>query len=248
MAFKIVTADANRHIFHQTVQLDLSRDTAILIRQSRKGSHVAHYESRLLQESLIPFVMQARGEDNLDHIRIYDEGSGVSGTKGPDKRKKVRLLLEDIVSGLIGDIIMVRADRLYRDRHFTNVSAFTQLAEKMKIKVIVPTSQGVVVYDLAKVKDLQMYQQDMQAAYLYLENQIGHMNRARYYIVSRGLFGGGCLPLPYVLQRDMPKESQIPVIYQPWLEPARDLFQRFTDGHFELGRIARYIEEKPNLF
>src|SRR5712692_10566537 len=112
MAFKIVTADSKRTMFRKDVRLDTSRDTAILIRQSRRGSEVAHYESRLLQESLIPFIMAARGENDLTHIRIYDESAGISGTKGPDKRKKLRGLLEDLVSGLVGDIIVARADRL----------------------------------------------------------------------------------------------------------------------------------------
>ncbi len=61
MTYKIVQSDEKRTTFHKQIKLDTSRDTAILIRQSRKGSQVAHYESRLLQESLIPFVMQARG-------------------------------------------------------------------------------------------------------------------------------------------------------------------------------------------
>ena len=248
MTFKIVSQEERRTTFHHSVQLDVSRDTAILIRQSRKGSHVAHYESRLLQESLIPFVMHARGESDLTHVRIYDEGSGVSGTKGPDKRKKVRMLLEDIVSGLIGDLVLARADRLFRDKHFNNVSTFTTLAEKMKIKVIVPTSQGVIVYDLTKTKDLQVFQQDMQASYAYVENQIGYMNMGRDYKMSRGLYGGGCLPLPYVLLKDMPKEEQVPVIYRPWLEPARDLFAKFQEFNFETGRMLRYVEGKPYIF
>jgi|GEM_PF-2330201 len=248
MPFKIIHTDEPRSIFHSNVQLDKSRDTAILIRQSRKGSHVAHYESRLLQESLIPFVIAAREESDLEHIRIFDEGSGVSGTKGPDKRKKVRLLFEDIFNNLIGDLVLARADRLFRDKHFANVSTFTQLAEKMGIKVIVPTPQGVIVYDMRNTKDLMRFQQDMQASYAYVDNQISYMNRARDNKVLRGLFGGGCLPLPYVLQRDMPKEVQVPVIYLPWLEPAIDLFQKFTDFNFETGRLAHYVEDKPYLF
>ncbi len=247
-SFKIVTTDSKRTMFHKGVQLDKSRDTAILIRQSRRGSNVAHYESRLLQESLIPFVMEARQEDDLAHIRIIDEGAGVSGTKGPDKRKKVRVLLEDIVSDCIGDIVLARVDRLFRDKHFQNVSTFTTLAEKMKIKVVVPTTQGIIVYDLSNTKDLQTFQSDMQASYAYVENQIGYMNRARDYKMSRGLYGGGCIPLPYVLVRDMPKEEQVQVIYEPWREPALDLFQKFIEFNFEPGRIARYVEDKPYIF
>ncbi len=248
MTVKIIQPDQPRTLFHSSMQLDLRRDTAILIRQSQRGSHIAHYESRLLQESLIPFVKAARGEDNLDHVRIYDEGSGVSGTKGPDKRKKVKLLLEDIVNDLIGDLVLARADRLFRDKHFSNVSTFTALAEKMGIKVIVPTPQGILVYDLRNTKDLQRFQTDMQASYAYIDNQIGYMNRARDNKMFRGLYAGGCLPLPYVLLKDMPKEEQVPVIYQPWLEQALDLFKKFAEFHFETGRLARYIEEKPYLF
>lgn len=248
MTFKIIHPDQPRTLFHSSVQLDLRRDTAILIRQSRRGSHIAHYESRLLQESLKPFVMQARGESDDTHIRIYDEGSGVSGTKGPDKRKKVKLLLEDIVNDLIGDLVLARADRLFRDKHFSNVSTFTTLAEKMGLKVIVPTTQGIIVYDLRNTKDLQRFQTEMQASYAYIDNQIGYMNRARDNKMSRGLYGGGCLPLPYVLLKDMPKEEQVPVVYKPWLEQALDLFKKFAEFNFETGRIARYIEGKPFLF
>src|SRR5260370_14551643 len=114
MAFKIVTQDSKRTMFHKDVSLDTSRGTAILIRQSRRGSDVAHYESRLLQESLIPFVMEARCEDDLSHVRIFDEGAGVSGTKGIYNRKKVRSMMDDIVHGLIRDVVLARADRLFR--------------------------------------------------------------------------------------------------------------------------------------
>src|SRR6266852_38838 len=248
MSFKIVTQDAKRTTFHSNVQLDTKRNTGILIRQSKRGSDAEHYESRLLQESLIPFVMAARGEDDLTRIHIFDEGAGVSGRLGVDKRKKLRELHIEIEDDLIGDVVLARADRLFRDKHFANVSTFTQLAEKKKIKVIVPQTQGAIVYDFAVFNDLQNFQKDMQAAYAYVVNQIGYMNRARDYKMSRGFYGGGCIPLPYVLVRDMPKEEQAQVIYEPWREAALDLFQKFLQFNFEPGRIARYVEDKAYLF
>src|SRR3989442_804773 len=138
MAFKIVTQDAKRSTFYSNVQLFTKRNTAILIRQSKRGSDAEHYEGRLLQESLRPFVMQARGEDDDSHIHIFDEGAGVSGRLGIDKRKKLKELHVEIEDDLIGDVVLARPDRLFRDKHFANVSAFTQLSEKMGIKVIVP--------------------------------------------------------------------------------------------------------------
>lgn len=248
MTFKIVLSNEKRTTFRKDVRLDTSRDTAILIRQSGRGANIKHYESRLLQESLIPFVMEARGESDLSHVRIYDEGAGVSGRRGIDTRLVLRQLHYDLADNLIGDIVLARADRLFRDKHFDKVSTFTMLAERMGIKVVVPTDKGVIMYDLRNTKDLQTFQQDMQAAYAYIENQIGYMHRAKLNKMSRGFYGGGCLPLPYVLLRDMPKEEQVPVVYQPWQEAARDLFQKFTEFNFATGRMARYVEEKPFLF
>jgi hypothetical protein len=247
-AYKIITQDTKRTTFHSNVQLDTSRNTAILIRQSKRGSDAEHYESRLLQESLIPFVMAARGEYDLTHIHIFDEGAGVSGRLGVDKRKKLKELHIEIEDDLIGDVVLARPDRLFRDKHFANVATFTQLAERKRIKVIVPQNQGAIVYDFTKFQDLQHFQEAMQAAYAYVVNQIGYMNRARDYKMSRGLYGGGCIPLPYVLVRDMPKEMQVQVIYEPWREISLDLFKKFIEFNFESGRIARYVEDKVYLY
>lgn len=248
MAFKIMQIDRQLSPFYHSIQLDLTRATAILYRQSKRGSDRTHIESRMLQESLFPFVFQVRGEGHDRNIHIFDEGAGVSGTKGIDKRHKLRDLHVEIADNLIGDVVLARPDRLFRDKHFANVSTFTQLAERKRIKVIVPQDRGVIVYDFTKEKDLQAFQEAMIQAYAYIVNQIGYMNRARALKVSKGLYGGGGLALPYVLLRDMPKEEQVQVIYEPWLDAAFDLFKHFTEFNFEAGRIARYVEDKPYIF
>ncbi len=248
MSYKIVTLQKPKHLFHPGVQLDTSRITAILIRQSRRGSDKAHIESRMLQESLIPFVMAAREEDDLEHIHIFDEGSGISGTKGIDKRGKVRMLFEEINDNLIGDLVLARPDRLFRDKHFSNVSTFTELAEKMRVKVIIPQERSVLVYDFTRYEDLKEFQRAMQEAYAYIDTQIGYMVRARKLKVSKGFYGGGNISLPFVLLRDMPKEMQSVVVYEPWREQALELFTKFKEFNFQTGRLARYIEDKPCLF
>ncbi len=248
MSFKIVTLQQRPPVLSRNVVLDTSRNTAILIRQSKRGSDALHYEGRLLQESLIPFVQEARQEDDLDHIHIFDEGAGVSGTKGIDKRNKLKDLHVEIAGNLIGDVVLARPDRLFRDKHFDKVSTFTQLAEQMRIKIIIPQPLGAIVYDFTKYEDLKEFQRAMQEAYAYLVNQIGYMNRARNAKMGRGLYGGGPIPLPFVLVRDIPKDNQVQVIYDPWVEASLDLFKKFKDFNFAAGRIARYVEEKPYLF
>lgn len=122
------------------------------------------------------------------------------------------------------------------------------LAEKMKIKVIVPTKSGVIVCDFTKTEDLQRFQQDMLLAYKQIEHQIRYMNSARESKMARGLYGGGCLPPPYVLLREHEKDEQIPVIYEPWKDIALALFETFRDCGYDIRRMARYIESQPALF
>src|SRR2546427_8698798 len=38
------------------------------------------------------------------------------------------------------------------------------------------------------------------------------------------------------------------IIYQPWLEPAIDLFTRFRAFDFSIAHLCRYIESKPHIF
>ena len=87
MTFKIITTHiptTDYNIGH--ISIDLSRKTAVLIRQSKKKADKDHYESRLLQENLVPIAMRLRGETDITNILVYDEGAGISGTKGYDER------------------------------------------------------------------------------------------------------------------------------------------------------------------
>ena len=106
--------------------------------------------------------MILRGEIDLANILVYDEGAGISGTKGYDQRPKLSKLYLDIANGIVGSVVVARPDRLFRDKHFLNVSMFTELAERKRIIVIVP---GKCVYDFTEYADLQKFQDDMQDAY-----------------------------------------------------------------------------------
>lgn len=227
------------------ITVDLNRKTGVLIRQSRKGADLNAYESRLRQESLVPVAVALRGDPDSSNILLYDEGSGVSGTKGYDQRPQLSRLYLDIANGLIGSIVVARADRLFRDKHFRNVSMFTEIAERQRIMLIVP---GKVVYDFTKTRDLQAFQQEIQDAYNYIATQIAYMMDTRAQKVQRGLYGGGRIPAPYVVERSASKDQQIYVIYKPWHEIALDLFKRFESYDFVLSRIARYIEDQPHIF
>jgi hypothetical protein len=194
---------------------------------------------------MVGVAMEIRRDEDDSHIELYDEGAGISGTKGYDERPKLSKLYIDIANDVIGSLVVARADRLFRDKHFRNVSMFTELAEKKKLKLIVP---GCTVYDFTKTKDLQAFQKEMQDAYNYLATQILYLNETRQQKVQRGLYGGGHLPAPYVIERSAWKDEQRPVIYRPWLEPTVELLTQFRDGDFSLAYIVRYIESLLCLF
>ncbi|HEY7416583.1 MAG TPA: recombinase family protein, partial [Ktedonobacteraceae bacterium] len=227
------------------IRVDLSRKTGVLIRQSRKKSDKNHYEGRLRQETMVGVAMEIRGDEDNSNIELYDEGAGISGTKGYDERPKLSKLYIDIANDVVGSLVVARADRLFRDKHFRNVSMFTELAEKKKLRVIVP---GRTMYDFTRTKDLQAFQKEMQDAYNYLATQILYLNETRQQKVQRGLYGGGHLPAPYVIDRHAWKDEQRPLIYHPWQSITVDLLQRFYDNDFSLAYIVRYIESLACLF
>jgi DNA invertase Pin-like site-specific DNA recombinase len=245
MAIKIVQVPTTLEYDLHGIALDLSRKTGVLIRQSKKGADLESRESRLRQESLVPVAALLRGDPDRSNIILYDEGSGVSGTKGYDQRPQLSRLYMDIANGVVGSIVVARADRLFRDKHFRNVSMFTELAERKRIIVIVP---GRTVYDFTKTKDLQAFQREMQEAYSYIATQVAYMVDTRKQKIRRGLYGGGNLPAPYAILRAADKDQRVPVIYTPWHKIAICLFERLRDYDFLLSRIAHYIDEQPYIF
>jgi hypothetical protein len=227
------------------ISIDLSRKTGVLMRQSRKKSDKDHYESRLRQESLVSIAVELRNDEDTSNILVYDEGAGVSGTKGYDERPKLSKLYLDIANDVLSSIVVARADRLFRDKHFRNVSMFTEIAEAKKIILIVP---GRAFYDFTKTKDLQAFQKEMQDAYNYITTQVAYMIETRAQKVQRGLYGGGRIPAPYVIDKGAWKDEQKYIIYQPWLEPAVTLFKKFHEYDFSLAHIAAYIDSLSFLF
>ena len=246
MTFKIITTHTPTTAYNLGhLSIDLSRKTAVLIRQSKKKADKDHYESRLLQENLVPIAMSLRGETDITNILVYDEGAGISGTKGYDQRPKLSKLYLDIENGIVGSVVVARPDRLFRDKHFLNSGMFTELAERMGVILIVP---GKCVYDFTKYNDLQKFQDDMKEAYKYIATHIKYMNDAKDQKMLRGLYGGNALPAPYAIDRTVWKDEQVPIIYKPWLEPALDLFTRFKAYDFSIARLCRYIESLPYIF
>ena len=126
--------------------------------------------------------------------------SGVSGQKRIDQREKLDELYKDMHKGIIGTIVLAREDRLFRNKHMDQVGRFTELAEKMRIKVIVPPISSVArydetrVYDFTDYQDLRAFQDKMREAYAYIEGPIKHANQCKQNKADKGGYDGRGLP------------------------------------------------------
>src|SRR6266851_10121450 len=95
--------------------IDKKRFTAVLIRQSDHKAEADHIFSRESQLKLVPYAVRLRGDETAEWVRIYDEGAGVSGQKRIDQRKELNRLYADIKAGIIGSLVIIHEDRLFRD-------------------------------------------------------------------------------------------------------------------------------------
>ena len=179
-----------------------------------------------------------RGDADLSNIILYDEGSGISGTQGYDERPELSRLYFDIANGVIGSIVVARADRLFRDKHSRNVSIFTELAERKSIKVIVP---GRTSYDFTEPEDVQAFQREMLEAYNYIASQVAYMQDMRRQKIERGLYGGGNLPAPYVIDRSADKDNNYPSYTNLGSISRLSCSERYREYEYVQARIAHYI-------
>jgi DNA invertase Pin-like site-specific DNA recombinase len=107
--------------------IDLSRDTAVLIRQSDHRADEDHAFSREGQLKLTAYAQRLRNDATDAHVRVYDEGAGVSGQKRIDERAELNRLYHDITQGLVGSLVVMHEDRLFRDKYHTNDTTFMML-------------------------------------------------------------------------------------------------------------------------
>jgi hypothetical protein len=232
-------------------EIDTSRLTAVYVRQSDIDADGEHGESRQTQLSLVQFAMQLRRENHLDSIRLYDEGVGKSGQLRIDERAELRRLYHDAARGEIGTIIVAREDRLFRDKHGKQVAVFTEMAERVKLMVIVPAlhvKASLKLYDFTQFTHLRAFQRKMQDAYDYIEYHVGYMHLNQRNKASRGGFDGRNLPPGLVIPRNIDKACQVPVLYQPWADQMKWVFARLRELNWHVGRMNREIELLPYLF
>src|SRR2546426_8958513 len=101
--------------FEMPKGIDKKRFTAVLIRQSDHRAEADHIFSRESQLKLVWYAVRLREDQTDEMVHVYDEGAGVSGQKRIDQREELNRLYKDIKNGLVGSLVIVHEDRLFRD-------------------------------------------------------------------------------------------------------------------------------------
>lgn len=258
----------NTHSYMTGYTLDLTRKTAALIRQSRRGADEDNPESRLRQTGLVNIAVEIRGDHDMLMVLPCDEGSGVSGQKKIYERPKLLELWEAIQDGTVGSILVAREDRLFRDRFLTQVTTFAEACAKRRVLLIVA---GRRCYDFRIQDDFKAFLRKMEEAYGYIDGHVRYMAEMKQQKLRRGEWVGGNLIAPYVFDRaaiqaakehrklikefgaSEDEESIItkayrPVIYEPWRSIAIELFEKFKLFDYSHSRMGRYVEERRYIF
>ncbi len=224
--------------------IDLSRDTAVLIRQSDHRADEDHAFSREGQLKLTAYAQRLRNDATDAHVRVYDEGAGVSGQKRIDERAELNRLYHDITQGLVGSLVVMHEDRLFRDKYHTNDTTFMQLLAQYDVLLFVRTDNRR--YDCTKPSDRNNLLEKLIASRNYLDDHVlGRMNGNQQAKALQGLYDGRSLPMGLVTQGK--KKQQTISVYEPWAEVVRRMFRRYKElGSF--GALCREIEAMPYLF
>jgi len=232
--------------FDMPKAIDLTRYTAVLLRQSDEGADENNPFSREAQLKLIPYAMRLRGETTDARIKIYDEGAGTSGQKRIDQREHLNRLYNDIKAGVVGSVVIILEDRLFRDKYQTQSTTFIEVLAEHNVLLFV--RQDHRRYDCTKPSDRENLLKKLIESRSHLDNHVlGRMVASQRDKALRGLYDGRMIPPGFVIDKRAHKREQKYIVYESWATIINWLFVRLKELD-SLAMLSREIERMPYLF
>jgi len=245
MTFKLYQSTARRPNLRHLPPIDITRYSAVYVRQSDKDAHTEHVESREMQIALVEWVKTLRGDEK---VYLYDEGAGISGQKALHLRKELLRLYDDVKRGVIGSIFVTRADRVARDKHQETVNALIKTFEKHRLILYVYDGQDADYYDFLEWEDQKAFREAMERAYDYIVYQVGYMNKASANKAKKGLYDGRGLPPGLVVEKETSVQLRKPVIFEKWAERTRWLHKRLRELSYDFSALRREVETMSYVY
>jgi hypothetical protein len=245
MTFKLYSSTTRRQNLRHLPPVDMTRFSAVYVRQSDKDAETDHVESREMQIALVEWVKALRGDDK---VLLYDEGAGISGQKALHQRKELLRLYGDVKRGIIGSIFVTRPDRVARDKHQETVNELIKTFEKHRIILYVYDGEDASCYDFLEWEDQKAFREAMERAYDYIVYQVGYMNKASANKARKGLYDGRGLPPGLVVEKETPVKQCRPVIFEKWAERTRWLHSRLRELSYDFSALRREVESMPYVY
>lgn len=245
MTFKLYQSATRRQNLRHLPPVDITRYSAVYVRQSDKDAATDHVESREMQIALVEWVKSFRGDDK---VILYDEGAGISGQKALHQRKELLRLYDDVKRGMIGSIFVTRADRVARDKHQETVNALIKTFEQHRVILYVYDGEDAGYYDFAEWEDQKAFREAMERAYDYIVYQIEYMNKASANKARKGLYDGRGLPPGLVVDKEISVKLRKPVVFEKWAERTRWLLKRLRELSYNFPALLREVEAMPYVY
>ncbi len=225
-------------------ELPLDRDCAVYYRQSTLPQ-TKNISYRQQTEDLPAWALSLGWRP--EQVILIDEDEGLSGTLGIEQRPGLTRLYDLITSGAIGCVICADPDRLSRDHWQILPNVFMRACEESR--VIIKTLH--MTYDFsgpyAEFSRLA-FRQSSQMAADFLKTYIREkMLPARQWLIDRGLFGGGCPPLGYLVGC-APDNDRKFLPFEPLAELIRQCVELVIYHDGVLKAAARHIRQNGPFF
>jgi hypothetical protein len=184
----------------------------------------------------------------IDDQRIYREDG--SASVHPREQEHLSRLLEAVQRHECNLVLVTRLDRFFRDNDgdMGAIEALKQFG--MEVIVIDQPGETNHEHDVANNHhSIQLPEIDRSRdAAVCLRQSVKHMMAARWEKPEYGGYDGRPFPPGLVLERDAPKATREPVVYEPWQKAMLWIFDRGEELGYNANAVMREIALMPYLF
>ena len=233
-------------------QIDTSYDACAYARQSTKDQVIENIQSRISQT--VGILIEAKGLGFKDdgstgavHLfvenQVVDEDGNVqiknaSGTWPIDKRPGLKAIIDLIEEDKIKLVIVEFVDRLFRDEDRIDSNIFIKACREHDCFVYITSKK--MTYNFANPQMADMFRQEVAFAAAYIEHHVrGVMIRRRDMAVQSGRWGGGYIPLGFIVCREKGEKYNRYLPYPPHVQIIKELAQEFIELGCDIGLLYR---------
>lgn len=178
------------------IDLDLTHAVQLYPRVSTR-EQMANVSTEMQQD--ISFALNYGWSKEL--IIMDPADLGMSGQKRMDERPAFVGMLARIQSRIVKTVIAGQVDRFFREKWGIEYGKFMQICAEYDVKVVTLTHDRREIdsiYDFRQSKDIEQFRKECEAAWCYIEKQIGRMHAARDELQRSGIWCCGSIAAGYI--------------------------------------------------